>query len=376
MNSLSDDSILGKRVTQQDIGNDHRDIISFLAIAHNCDVDILPILWQPTLNVLGWGATSLINQSLINVHTSFAFKRTSSYLSTNSISGRDVSKANFGSLITEVLILRHPLIRNHANIIDLEGICWDSDGVWPVLVFQRAHLGDLQSFTNYKYDQSASLEIELGLCTDISMAVMALHDCSIHFHLHSLNVTADSACHRIDIVHGDIKPQNVLIFKDGKGGLQAKLTDFGHSCLGKDENDPIYLPRSRPWNDPNWDDECFEIHEAKRMDIYSLGMVCLFVLCHSTHTWSSSEPTTTIPGYDRPISFQSIWEERNIDVFEDLKWRDLLPGIAHSLVSTIVSLDPARQNSLAMFFSLTLAKKPDSRQPDCRKLIQLLNPNQ
>lgn len=38
-----------------------------------------------------------------------------------------------------------------------------------------------------------------------------------------------NALHRLEIVHEDLKPQNVLIFD--QGGLVAKLLDFGMSLL-------------------------------------------------------------------------------------------------------------------------------------------------
>ena len=36
---------------------------------------------------------------------------------------------------------------------------------------------------------------------------------------------------RVDIIHGDIKPQNVLVFKDSVGKTTVRVTDFGYSTL-------------------------------------------------------------------------------------------------------------------------------------------------
>jgi serine/threonine protein kinase len=50
-----------------------------------------------------------------------------------------------------------------------------------------------------------------------------------------------------DVIHGDIKPDNVLIFKNEHGNFISKLADFGFSTLSMQENELILLPRSNPW---------------------------------------------------------------------------------------------------------------------------------
>lgn len=56
------------------------------------------------------------------------------------------------------------------------------------------------------------------------------------------------------------------------------MTDFGYSCMGAKDNDIVYLPMSRDWCAPEYHDRGIELHRAKKMDIYSFGMVCLWVL--------------------------------------------------------------------------------------------------
>ena len=50
----------------------------------------------------------------------------------------------------------------------------------------------------------------------------------------------------IDIVHGNIKPENALVFKY-RDVLTAEMTGFGFSCFGTDDNDIVRLPHSLPW---------------------------------------------------------------------------------------------------------------------------------
>lgn len=79
-----------------------------------------------------------------------------------------------------------------------------------------------------------------------------------------------------DIVHGDIKPANVLIFED-ETGLVAKVIDFGCSCFGSKDNDLVLLSRTAQWAAPEIGDAHMSIRAAKLTDIYSYGMVCAWI---------------------------------------------------------------------------------------------------
>jgi hypothetical protein len=149
----------------------HHDFISFLAVAQRLTIDFLPITWQPALDSLGVGGTSEIRQSVINLHNSLAFKRNT--LSTASEASR------YQTLISEISILGHPVIRNHANVITLEGICWDisvdDESVWPVLVFEKTEHGDMNQFLNSDVGKRMCFVERLKLCADVATALMAMH---------------------------------------------------------------------------------------------------------------------------------------------------------------------------------------------------------
>ncbi|VZI00380.1 unnamed protein product [Fusarium fujikuroi] len=104
------------------------------------------------------------------------------------------SRKMWSSMAMELQILRNKFIKNHPNIVQLLGICWKSvkDGVlMPSFVLEAAEI-DLEKFL----DNPKAVEYRkvLGLAVDIATGVRALHD--------------------VGIIHGDIKPANVLIFKD------------------------------------------------------------------------------------------------------------------------------------------------------------------
>jgi len=47
------------------------------------------------------------------------------------------------------------------------------------------------------------------------------------------------------IVHGDVKPQNVLVFGDATGKTTVKMADFGYSTLAASKAGNVLLPKLR-----------------------------------------------------------------------------------------------------------------------------------
>ena len=144
------------------------DLIAFLSIVQKCNVQYLPITWQPALSTLGVGGSGSISQSTFMTEKPLAFKRF--HDSENS--------DDFLPMISEVLILSQPPIQNHPNIVDLEGICWEvkrwTEKAVPVLVFEKAPW-DLQQFMNVREGMDMELEDRLNICADIGGAIVALH---------------------------------------------------------------------------------------------------------------------------------------------------------------------------------------------------------
>ena len=151
------------------------DFLSILGIAQKLDIDFLPIVWQPALDAAGDGATAEISQSLVNVGTSFAFKRYKKRWDPQS----DADHSKFQHLYFEILILGQPEIRKHSNIIRLEGLCWDISPdrkeIWPVLVFEKTNLGDLTKWSASMEGRTASHDVRLNICADVANAVRHLH---------------------------------------------------------------------------------------------------------------------------------------------------------------------------------------------------------
>lgn len=159
-------------------------LITFLAIAQKLEIDFLPITWQPALSEVGTGGTAEIRQSLIHLQMSFAFKVIKDAKRIEKIDETQRPsevKSRFWALIREISVLGHPSVREHPNIISLLGICWDilpSGRVWPVLIFEKAALGDLWRFAASEEGKNMSNKTRLKLCADVATAIRDLHQAS------------------------------------------------------------------------------------------------------------------------------------------------------------------------------------------------------
>jgi hypothetical protein len=163
----------------------HNNFLSFLAVVQYYHFDFVPTTWHEAPGSLGKGATSEIEQSNINTKRSFAFKRAALYENVKEDEGDDWGGAShekvFNTLVSEISILGHPLMRYHQNIVRLEGICWDvpsdSRDVRPVLILEKADVGDLRSFMCTEEGRRMDIEQRLHICLDIASAITSMHDC-------------------------------------------------------------------------------------------------------------------------------------------------------------------------------------------------------
>lgn len=149
------------------------DLIAFLATAQRNNIDLLPLTWNSALDVAGLGGTAVIRQSRIRHQQFFVFK---CYEPLASRSGERIA---FRALMSEIAILGHPFIKRHPNIVALYGICWDvlpEGGVWPVLVFEKAQMGNLKEFIRSDQGKSITFAEKLKICVDISAAIKYMHD--------------------------------------------------------------------------------------------------------------------------------------------------------------------------------------------------------
>jgi hypothetical protein len=172
----------GTSATPSCLGNVYSDygFIAVLGLAQRLKIDLLPITWQALRGLVGQ-SRARINQALLSIQTSFAFKRFD----------HDNQSDPFRETVQEMAILGHPLVQGHPHIVNLIGICWDIEEnsetlkedqdisadiqIWPVLVFEKSHLGDLYSFARSSRGKALSVENRLKICADISIAIRDMH---------------------------------------------------------------------------------------------------------------------------------------------------------------------------------------------------------
>ena len=95
----------------------------------------------------------------------------------------------------------------------------------------------------------------------------------------------------------------MLVFKGAITRITTvKVADFGYSTLTAGGSGTVLLQKSRPWNAPEHHFGEFKAHEAKKTDVYSFGMLCLWVLFKSR---VSEVPQTTADGTAGLISFDA-----------------------------------------------------------------------
>jgi serine/threonine protein kinase len=178
-----------------------------------------------------------------------------------------------------------------------------------------------------------------------------------------------------DIIHGDIKPHNVLVFSrsqqligDDCGDATnyvAKVADFGYStCRGAAENtsssEQVSLPWSPPWNAPevHRDNYILPFSEAKLSDVFSLGMLCLWLLFQNEDLSKSA----------RGVQGEYDW-------LRELKKDGKMKSFARERIHGDRGLDISRKPAIEEFFELTLSAESCRRTRDLHYLLRLLDQN-
>jgi len=155
------------------------DLVTFLGVAQSHDVDFLPITWQSALGRLGSGGTGQINQSFVNLQTSFAFKRLLPLKAQEAPGCQHSESLLYEALACEVSVLSHPALRDHPHTANLVGVCCDftsEDGkVLPVLVTEKTEYGDMLHFAKSDLGRGLSTAQRIELCLGVGSAIVSMH---------------------------------------------------------------------------------------------------------------------------------------------------------------------------------------------------------
>ncbi|KAI1806722.1 serine/threonine protein kinase japonica group [Daldinia bambusicola] len=310
------------------------DLITFLATAQRFQIPILPTTWETGRSEAGLGGTSIIHGSDVDLVTLFAYKRV------HETSKRTTTENQlFGLLVREITISGHNFIRQNPHITQLQGICWDisaDDKPWPVLIFERSDLRDLYSYYDRKPSwQETDLPARIRYCVEIGTAIIAMH----------------SIC----TVHGDIKPENVLLFMQKDKPNITKVIDFGYSLQFTPRSRKMKLPISRPWNAPEHTRGMREwtFEQAVKTEVFSYGMLCLWMLFYDYFY-------KLCPGKGSRYGISTVKES--------------LRPLSRLLLADEPSLTSDQRQSLGNFFDASLQEDPQQRESSIVRLLQNLDP--
>jgi serine/threonine protein kinase len=176
-----------------------------------------------------------------------------------------------------------------------------------------------------------------------------------------------------DVIHGDIKPDNVLIFKNEHGDFISKLADLGFSTLSMQEDELILLPRSNPWDAPEWHHRGFRFSAAKKIDAYLFGALCLWLIFRHKFGETTTSSVSSRSGYTGFIYLKESWKEYpRHTLFEKLKYEDQLLELAICFINMEIVGNNDQKSKLESFFTSALTSKAERRSSDFARFITLL----
>ncbi|KAG7112235.1 Fibroblast growth factor receptor 2 like protein [Verticillium longisporum] len=183
------------------------------------------------------------------------------------------STYHFADIATELQVLRHPPIKVHDNVIDFMGVMYhytgdetqDGNRIVPALVLEYAAYGNLKEFQISGHANTFQDQIKVAL--NAASGIQALH--------------------RVGMIHGDVKPSNLLVCKNESRGFVVKLADFGFSLS---VDDGRFAGHTQMYCAPESYDGNFERQYLKQLDVYSFGLTFLAIL-ESGGTFYDNLPT-------------------------------------------------------------------------------------
>jgi eukaryotic-like serine/threonine-protein kinase len=146
--------------------------------------------------------------------------------------------------------------------------------------------------------------------------------------------------HDIDIVHGDLKPLNVLVQKrDGAAFHSAKLIDFDDSYVSGSPPDPGAITGDSLYGAPEWrrymqgDGSVGPEHLTCAVDVFALGLM--------THLYLTGELPRHDERYGSPADA--------VNAGDRLQWDPRLPETMLGLLRAMTSRAPGQRPRMATF---------------------------
>jgi serine/threonine protein kinase len=247
-------------------------------------------------------------------------------------------KEYYETVLQELRVLLHPDLRSHDNIISVFGLDFQEDYddctiAWPLLLMENAEYGTLDTL-----QQDIHLDPELSriLLLDVTCGIQALHRCNI--------------------IHGDVKSENVLICRHRARPYVARLSDFGLSLVNPDISAKHRLPGGTfLWRAPECDHE-LSVELLRQTDVYSFGLTAWRVLVNNPNPYSLIPLAALGLQPDAPLS-EVVSRAKAHQIFTQLVLQTMeMAGVPQTYALRIVEC--------------TLGKDPASR--DLNRVLSIL----
>ena len=180
------------------------------------------------------------------------------------------------AVLLEIEILSHAPLQDHPNIAQLLGYTtnYDLPGYAPTLVMELAVFGCLNILLHH--ETLSGMELK-QICADVASGLELIHNCLI--------------------VHGDVKQENILIFPDPQRRFVAKISDFEHALLDRQEvhyaGTPIYnAPEVHAQGHIGHSaalSKCLQIDQPALCDVFSYGLLTFEILSHGKRYYELPE---------------------------------------------------------------------------------------
>ncbi|EFQ96951.1 serine/threonine protein kinase [Nannizzia gypsea CBS 118893] len=247
----------------------------------------------------------------------------------------------------ELRVLTNMHIKSHENIANLLGVSWHqtSNSINPILVMELACPSHPTLKEVITTSMASAANIRLELFRDVLEGISALH--------------------KMTIIHGDVKPENILVFDSTASaiGFSARISDFGFCS-------PTTLYKRGAGGTPYWNaPECMADAPAMlkaeaigpARDIYSMGLLASFLLTGDMPFGSSEIKDIARLKLEDKVSGH-ILEKLRINAL-DAPWEKSLP-----------KLEIGTADKFLVIISRMLARQAKDRPSinDIRQVLKLL----
>jgi serine/threonine protein kinase len=186
----------------------------------------------------------------------------------------ELSARSYRALANELRVLSHPPLMMHDNIVKIKTIGWTRldplEATWMPMIFLE--LAELGTLTQYLSEHQLGVDSKLEISQDVGHGLQALHACGI--------------------MHGDLKFDNVLMFKGKDGKVSAKLSDFGCSFIVNGDEDKEATTEisagTKPWTSPELGQEV-RISWLPNADAYAFGLLVWRVFLNGRNPFEGLE---------------------------------------------------------------------------------------